>query len=393
MSSGSESLWQLSAVRYLLAISVLGFASFCLTIASLPTWAVHGGATQATAGLVTTVMLGATVATQGLVPAMIARFGAGPSLALGLLLLGAPSPLYGLSSGLGVILPVSVVRGVGFALLTVIGATLTGSVAPPHRHGESVGLYGLAIAVPNLLGVPAGVALTEAGHFPLVGILAACPVLAVPLALRMRDAGPTRGDTRPAGSMARRTVVLVTLAPSLVLLLVTAAGGGLVTFLPIQRPSGVLATTALLVFGAAATLARWRTGVLVDRIGSRVLLPLSVTASAAGFGGVGGCLLGGSGYDALLLVSALVFGLGYGGVQNVTLVIAFARAGAAGAPTASAVWNAAFDAGTAAGAVAVGAIADAGPGLPWSFVVTAGAVLVVLPVALRLRLPAREVDP
>ena len=90
MSSGSESLWQLSAVRYLLAISVLGFASFCLTIASLPTWAVHGGATQATAGLVTTVMLGATVATQGLVPAMIARFGAGPSLALGLLLLGRP---------------------------------------------------------------------------------------------------------------------------------------------------------------------------------------------------------------------------------------------------------------------------------------------------------------
>ena len=271
------------------------------------------------------------------------------------------------------ILPVSVVRGVGFALLTVIGATLTGSVAPPHRHGESVGLYGLAIAVPNLLGVPAGVALTEAGHFPLVGILAACPVLAVPLALRMRDAGPIRG-AQPArrGRWPGGRSSWSPWLPSLVLLLVTAAGGGLVTFLPIQRPSGVLATTALLVFGAAATLARWRTGVLVDRIGSRVLLPLSVTASAAGFGGVGGCLLGGSGYDALLLVSALVFGLGYGGVQNVTLVIAFARAGAAGAPTASAVWNAAFDAGTAAGAVAVGAIADAGPGLPWSFVVTAG---------------------
>ena len=39
------------------------------------------------------------------------------------------------------------------------------------------------------------------------------------------------------------------LAPSLVLFVVTLAGGGLVTFLPIERPDGVLATVALLLFG------------------------------------------------------------------------------------------------------------------------------------------------
>src|ERR1700712_1067788 len=97
MSSGSESLWGLTAVRHLFIVSLLGFSSFGLTLAALPTWAVSGGATQATAGLVTTVMLAATVATQGLVPAMIVRLGSGPALALGLLLLGAPTPLYGLS--------------------------------------------------------------------------------------------------------------------------------------------------------------------------------------------------------------------------------------------------------------------------------------------------------
>jgi MFS family permease len=183
MSRGTESLWRLTAVRHLLVVSLLGFSSFCLTLAALPTWATSGGATQAAAGLVTTVMLAATVATQGLVPWLIVRLGSGPALALGLLLLGAPAPLSGLSPHLAVLLPVAAVRGTGFALLTVIGATLTGRVAPSDRHGESVGLYGLSIAVPNLAGVPLGVALTQAGHFPLVAILAACPVLAIPLAV------------------------------------------------------------------------------------------------------------------------------------------------------------------------------------------------------------------
>jgi predicted MFS family arabinose efflux permease len=379
--SRDESLWRLPGVRRLLLVSFLGFASFCLTLASLPTWAVQGGASQATAGLVTTVMLVATVAVQGVVPAAITRLGIGPALALGLLLLGAPSPLYGLSSQLPLLLSVSAIRGVGFALLTVIGATLTGIVAPPSRHGEAVGVYGLSIALPNLIGVPAGVALTIAGHFPLVGIMAASPLLAVPLALRMggRPDRSEPAEVRVPG--VRRTAAVLTVAPSLVLLVVTAAGGGLVTFLPIERPNGTLATLGLLVFGAAAAVARWRAGLLVDRMGSRILLPASLVLSAVGLGAVAGCLLGGSSYDALLLVGALLFGLGYGAVQNLSLVLAFARAGPEGGPIASAVWNAAFDTGTAAGAVGVGVLAHSGLGLPWSFAVTAAFILVMLPVA------------
>lgn len=382
------SLWRVSAVRHLMVVSLLGFASYFLTLASLPSWALHGGSGPATAGLVTTVMLVTTVAAQGLVPAAINRIGAGPALASGLVLLGAPAPIYGLSSGLPSLLGLSAVRGLGFALLTVIGATLTGVVAPPSRHGEAVGIYGLAIALPNLVGVPAGVALTQAGHFPLVAVLAACPVLGLPFAMRLGSRpDPSAVPAPHPDALTQRRVLMVTLAPSIVLMLVTAAGGGLITFLPIQRPSGALATLALLVFGAASAVARWRAGILVDRVGPRLLLPTAVLAGACGMGGIALCLGGGSAYDAVLVVASGVFGLGYGAVQNITLVIAFARAGASGAPTASALWNGAFDTGTALGAFAVGAIATAGLGLPWSFAVSAAAVLVVLPIALTLRAP------
>jgi hypothetical protein len=40
-------------------------------------------------------------------------------------------------------LAISAVRGIGFAVLAVVGSALTAVLAPPIRHGEAVGLFGL----------------------------------------------------------------------------------------------------------------------------------------------------------------------------------------------------------------------------------------------------------
>ncbi len=281
----NQSLWRLPQMRQLLAISLLGFTSFCLTPAAVPTWAHAGGVAESAAGLPTTVMLASTVLTQAAVPRLVTRFGVGRTLAAGLVALGAPAPFCALSHQLAVLLPVAAVRGCGFAVLTVVGATLTATVAPPDRHGESVGLYGLAIAVPNLLGIPAGVALTQLGGFGWVASGATIPVLAVPLALSLGRSIERNADNSGAtvsSSLSARRTVAVVLAPAMVLLVVTLAGGGLITYLPIQRPSGVFATVVLLLFGASAALARWRVGAIADRVGTSVLLPVSVGAGRWG---------------------------------------------------------------------------------------------------------------
>jgi predicted MFS family arabinose efflux permease len=169
-----------------------------------------------------------------------------------------------------------------------------------------------------------------------------------------------------------------------VLLVVTLAGGGLVTFLPIERPDGVLATAALLVFGITGALTRWWAGVLADRTGTRLLLPLALLVSAVGLAAVALGLDAGTGW---VLAGAAVFGAGYGMVQNLTLLAAFARAGEGGATAASATWNASFDAGTAVGALALGLIAAA-VGLPWTYALVAGVLLLALPLArVATRLP------
>lgn len=369
------SLWRSPAMRALVGVTVLGFASYCLTLASLPAYAVQGGAAESTAGLVTAVLLTVTIAVQAVVPALTARYGQAAVLVAGLIALGAPSPLYAVDDGLLWLSVLSAVRGAGFAVLTVLGATLAAQVAPVERRGEAIGIYGLAIAIPNLVAVPAGVALVLDGHAGWLSWLAASPLLGlllVPFLVRAMPPAEVRG---PAGS--GRAAALAAVAPSVVLFVVTLAGGGLVTFLPIERPDGALATAALLLFGITGAVTRWRAGLLADRFGSRLLMPLALVAGAVGLVVVA---VGLSAGDPWVLIGSAVFGAGFGAVQNLTLLTAFARAGEGGTTAASAMWNASFDAGTAAGALALGVVA-AGIGLDWTYVLAAALLAAALPVA------------
>jgi predicted MFS family arabinose efflux permease len=374
-------------MQALIGVTFLGFASYSLTLASLPVYAVEGGAAESTAGVVTAVFLVVTIAVQATIPGLTARFGTGPVLVVGLAAMGVPSPFYVLDDGVGWISALSAVRGAGFAILTVLGATLSAQVAPPGRRGESIGLYGLAIAIPNLVAVPGGVALVLGDSVGWVAWLGASPLLGIALVpLLMRSVGAQPGR---AAAGANRAGVLAALAPSLVLFAVTMAGGGVVTFLPIERPDGVLATTALLLFGATGAVTRWQAGMLADRLGVRLLLPLAVALASLGLVGVGAGLAAG---DAWVLAGAAVFGMCFGAVQNLTLLSSFTRAGESGTTAASAMWNASFDAGTATGALALGVVA-AGIGLDWTYVVVAAALAALLPVAAAAARPGRAVSP
>jgi predicted MFS family arabinose efflux permease len=69
---------------------------------------------------------------------------------------------------------------------------------------------------------------------------------------------------------------------------------------------------------------------------------------AAGSGGWSGMLVA---------LGAAVFGIAYGAVQNLTLLLSFDLAGPDRRAGASAAWNATYDAGTAIGALLIGAVA------------------------------------
>lgn len=177
------------------------------------------------------------------------------------------------------------------------------------------------------------------------------------------------------------------MGPAFVLMVVTLTSGGFMTYLPIARPDGALATVALLVWGAFGAFTRWRIGPVADRTGLRALLPGSSAVSIVGICTVaGGLLLDGAASWTAVLVGAAILGIGYGGTQNLTLVAAFVRARQKETATVSSVWNIGFDAGTALGSGLVGLLILAVT-IPSALALTSMLIVTSLPVAIRAARP------
>jgi predicted MFS family arabinose efflux permease len=365
-------------------VSIVGSSiGFYLPLSVVPLFAKHAGSDRA-AGLATVALLLATVACELVTPRLVARVGYRWALTLGLTLLGAPTVVLTFTAGTYAIVAVSVVRGAGFAVCTVAGGALTATLIPAGRRGEGLAFVGLVSGASGLLALPAGVwAAARWGYSPVFLATTVTTLLAlvsVPgLPRRSTAARPARHDGVLAGL---RSPALT--RPATIFAASTAAVGVLVTFVPlamIGRPA--LAAAALLAQPAAATAARWVAGRLGDRYGPGRLLVPGLALAAAGMAGIAA-----TGTPAAVIGGSLVFGAGFGILQNTTLAIMYARVPAGGESTVSAIWNTAYDLGMAAGALAAGLVV-ASVGYPTTFVLTAAAMLPAFALVYRDRRPTR----
>ncbi len=360
----------------MLLVAVGAFSGFSLLLPVVPLWVVRHGADSVVAGASTGVFMASTVLAQFAVPSFVRAFGYRAGLLLGALLIGVPTPFLAVFPSSPAILTVSFVRGLGFGLLTVCGSALIAELLPVGLVARGSGLYGLAVGLPQLAGLPAGAAIAENWGFVPVFVLAtALPLLALVPTFGLPFSHP-REDTARGGLRGAADVAAATWRPWLPMLALSTGYGALATFLPIVL-SPPVAAVALLVVPGAAMLTRWLAGHYGDRVTTpgRMLLP----ALAAGGGGLLAFALvaEADGLAVVAVAAVAVFGVGFGVVQNDALVAMFARTPAA---QASVAWNIAFDAGQGLGAVAVGALISATT-VGASFTLLAVMALAVLPVA------------
>jgi MFS family permease len=372
-----------AAVVSLLVATVSSLGSFYLLLPVVPLYAAApylDGAAGVAAGLATGAMMLATVLTELAMPGLLRRFGYRTAFVLGLLLLGAPAAVLPVSPSLGLVLGVCVARGAGLGIVVVTGTALLADLVPLQRHGEGLGIYGLAIGVPAIVCLPLGLWLQlRVGYGPVFAVGAALAVLPV-VAVRALPGRPTQFEhpgVRGAAGPLRGGL----LRPAIVFGAVTVAAGVLLTFLPLALPveSRQVAAAALLVQSCLAPAARWAAGRYSDQHGGAVLLMPAVVAAALGTAAVARV-----DSPVAVIVGMGLFGLGYGVAQNVTLTLMLQRVPRSGYSWVSALWNLAFDGGMGIGAVGVGFLT--GPaGYPACFTVTAGILCAALVVAWRDR--------
>ena len=375
--------------------------SFYLLLSVTPMYAMSAGAGSAGAGLVTGSLMLTTVLAEFASPRLLGRFGYRAVFAAGALLLGGPAPALLLPHSMATIIAVSIARGIGFGLATVVLGALVAASVPAERRGEGIGLAGVVACVPAIVALPSGVWLAQNTGYAVViaitAISALAPLAATPWLADPGDTGPagqqagsghgeTGGghgetETAPAGLLSSLRSGGM-LRPGLVFAATTVAAGVVASFLPLAAGvSAGVATLGLFAQAVTATASRWWAGRRGDRHGhAGLLIPGLLTAAA--------------GMASLIWVSAPVvviagmclFGIGFGIAQNTTFALMLDRAPASGYGTASALWNLAYDAGYGTGPIVFGVFV-AHTGYPAAFALTGLLILAALVPAVRDRRP------
>ncbi len=370
--------------RPVVLLTLIAFAAlfgFQLLLSVIPLYTDEAGGGSSGAGLATATFMLSTVLAQIQMPHVLERYGYRWTLAAGLLFLGVPAFFYAFAQTVFLILAVTLVRGIGFGIVTVVFAALIVELAPSGRRGEALGLLGISITLPTVFGNALGLWTAERLGYEVVFLLGGLtPLLGLGMVLGVRSAAPSGTEAGGAGFFAGfgraplRRIFLLFAAT-------TMASGVIITFLPLAAPGpGVFsAAGALLLIGVTTTLSRWWAGRFGDRRDPRLLLVPGLFVCALG---VAGLPQGGM----VLVAGAVLFGTGFGVLQNATLILMMERVSKSEYGLGSTLWNAAFDTGTGMGAFLFGFVVSA-VGFSWSFVLCAGLVVSAL-LLVRLDRPA-----
>lgn len=374
-----KSVW--SAPGYIPALIAVAaaFGSWAMLLPVIPVAVLDSTGSAALAGASTGVFMVATVVTQLFMPRVLRRFTYRSVIVMSAVLLGVPALLLSVSMSPAMVFFVSIIRGMGFGAMTVSEAAIIPELVPRKFLGKATGIFGASGGLAQMITLPVGLAVAERfGYFPvwilalLVAAVGAAACFRIP-ALKGEPAEPKIRGAAPGW------IVLV--LPALALVLMSGAYSLISNFLPAAiRESGVAETAALggivlAVVNLAVMFARLASGAIADRRGApgALMIPAHLFG-AAGMAGFAWCLHADSA-PAWIIATAFMYGIGFGLVQNESLLSLYYRCPPSQMSLASTVWNISFDGGQAAGSFLFGFLI-VGIGAPWSFAV--GAVILLL---------------
>lgn len=344
------------------------FGAWSLLLPVIPLAVIDAGGTATLAGGTTGIFMATTVVTQWFTPKLLRRCGYNPVMVVAALLLGLPALGHLLGMTAGPALFFSAIRGVGFGSLCVAQAALVAELVPLRYLGKASGLLGVFVGSSQMAFLPVGLWLsgTRVGFAGVYIVAAVVAVLAGVMCLRiprLKPAAPhdavfqAEDPDRPRVATWKFITV-----PGVAVCAISMGYGAVSSFLPAAvravDPVGgaIIGGMMLSIVGGSIMVMRYVSGLVADRRGEAgaVVLPGQILA-ACGLGLM--VLVTACNWPVWLLVAAaLLFGGGFGMVQNDALLMLFARLPRERVSDASAYWNMSYDTGTGIGSVALGAV-------------------------------------
>jgi MFS family permease len=369
------SLWSKDFILICLA-NFCYFGSFYILVPGMPQYVASLGGTSGEVGLIMGFFTLSSVVVRPFFGKMadtrsrklLMLFGTGLFLVFPFMYIAVKSlvPLY----------LVRIAHGFAHASYLVAAMAFIADLAPPHRRGEVLGVFGISTMISMAVFPAWGTAVLASGGsfeylFLLAALTAAVSLVAVLPLTDIRP--PARPEGRPFGflKVGSRAQVLI---PSIALLSGATCYGAVLTFLPLFAPERGLPEFGIFftVYAATTILSRVVAGRLSDRIGRiKVIIPCMALLAVAV------CLL--PFLDTLWLLALISFllGLGFGSLIPTLNALVVDQTGPHDRGSALAFFWSSMDVGITMGSMALGFVAEC-CGYPALFWISGGSVVVAL---------------
>lgn len=365
--------------------TLIVFISFQMLMPTIPVYVKKLGGSDMMVGLVAGAFTVSAVALRPWIGMWLDRYGrkliwlAGTAIFL-LAVLG-----YVWALTIPLLVLIRVVHGVGWGAVTTSSATAIADIVPLPRRGEGMGYFGLGATLGMVVGPAVGFYIINAFSFntlflfstglATVALLIAC---GTPLpAVRLNSDGVKPALLEPTA-----------LLPSLTMLFITTAYGGIVTFIALfAMQHGILNVGFFFtIYAVTVMVIRPGCGLLYDRRGPRIVVVPGMVILAAGM-----FVLAQAASIAGFAVAAVVCGLGMGATHPTLQALAVAKCPPNRRGAASATFSSAFDLGIAIGALLLGVVVQL-VGYQAMYSVCSVIVVVGLVVYLLISAPGKPRD-
>ncbi|MEK3986719.1 MFS transporter [Paenibacillus sp. FSL K6-3166] len=312
--------------------------------------------------LVTSVFALTAIASRFMTAFLMRKVSRNLLLYIGLAIAAAITGLYVAADSIGSLLLMRVGYGIGFGIASTIIPTIVSQIIPSKRMGEGIGYFGLSSSLAMSIGPMIGLNVMKHSGFgtlAMIGtftLLLAFPVLlfsrSLPAHRKKQSIEQTIESPKPLKVPFNKKLVL----PAILNVLLAITYGGLLSFIALFGESVHLEQVGLFFLFNAITIIIIRpiSGRLFDKRGpAAVLIPAAfcVVASLA--------VLSYTTSMPMLIVSALLYGLGFGAIQPTIQAWMLRTSTPAQYGMANSMFYNSTDLGVASGAIILGAISAA----------------------------------
>ncbi|WP_226527405.1 MFS transporter [Metabacillus niabensis] len=329
------------------------FLGFQMTLPTIPLYVEELGGNDQLIGIVVSIFTFSALLVRSYAGHALETRGRKSVYLTGILIFIVSVGSFGFLPAIGFLFFMRFIQGIGWGFSTTASGTIASDIIPSKRRGEGMGYYGLSGNIALAFGPSLGLSLAGVlSYTQLFMICATLGLIAFLLSSRIRY--KTIEKTQQVGKKEKWDIYEKTaLKPSLLLFFITVTFGGIASFLPLYTAQKGISGIQwyFLVFALALMASRTFAGKIYDVKGHRaIFIPGTILIVAAMI------LLAWLLNTTVLLIAAVLYGIGFGSVQPALQAWSIENAPKHRRGMANATFFSSFDLGVGMGALVFGQI-------------------------------------